>query len=207
MASLVEFPKAPLSPIMVSFMRCRESRPFLGSYEDRPKAGDVVAFIPYLDLPNYALDEERAIAFIDADGFRGWISKDDVSTHFDIMTPEHEKCWPFFGLFEKQGWEATPIMWSAIDWDKHFRLRTDDSAYDMSPEAFFANCHFITACSWCGHPQLNDKHGKPVNGDQCEACEWGRDDEEADQKKREAFPVVKFDENKSETGFLGDDWA
>ena len=206
MASLVEFPKAPLTPIMVSFMRCRESRPFLGSYETRPGAGDVVAFIPYLDLPNYALDEERAIAFIDADGFRGWIAKDDVSTHFDIMIPEHEMCYPFFGLFERQGWEATPIMWSAIDWKKHFQLRTDDEAYDMTPNAFFAECDLTTACEWCGHPMMNDGRGKPKQ-DKCEACQWSKDDEEKDKKKREALPVVRFDENNSETGFLGEDWA
>jgi len=209
MASLVEFPKAPLSPIMVSFMRCRESRAFLGSYEARPKAGDVIAFIPYLDLPHYALDEERAIAFIDADGFRGWIAKDDVSTHFDIMTPGHEKCQPYFELFERQGWEATPIMWSAIDWKTHFRLRTDDESYDMTPSAFFAECDLTTPCEWCGHPNLtiDYKRDKGKTGwKACEACQWSKDDEIQDVKNREIAIEIDFEET---TGFLGlsEDWA
>jgi hypothetical protein len=83
-APLVEFPLAPLTPIMVSFMVCKESRRFVGSYEARPEKGDVVAFIPYLDLPHYALDEERAIAFIDSNGFRGWIAKDDSLSYSSV---------------------------------------------------------------------------------------------------------------------------
>lgn len=203
MSSLVEFPHAPLSPIMVSFMKCRESRNFQGSYESRPGVGDIVAFIPYLDLPHYALDEERAIAFIDSNGFRGWISKDDVSANFDMITPKHIGCSIYYTLFKNQGWEATPILWAAIDWNKHFQLRTDDEAYDMTPSSFFHQCDLITDCQMCGHPRMNNGRGVPKE-DKCEACDWSIADEEKDAKKRSAIAVVEFDEGHS---FLGEDWA
>jgi hypothetical protein len=204
MASLIEFPHAPLSPIMVSFMRCRESRNFLGSYEARPNVGDVVAFIPYLDLPHYALDEERAIAFIDHNGFRGWISKDDVSANFDMVTPKHISCSIYFTLFKKQGWDATPILWAAIDWNKHFQLRIDDEAYDLTPASFFSQCDLITDCQMCGHPMMNNGRGTPKE-DKCEACDWSQAEEEKDAKKRSAIAIVEYDEEGSFS--LGEDWA
>lgn len=206
MTTLVEFPKAPLSPIMVSFMRCRESRHFLGSYEDRPSKGDVIAFIPYLDLPHYALDEERAIAFIDGNGFRGWISKDDVSANFDMMNPKHVDCAIFFSFFANQGWEATPILWSAIDWKKHFQLRTDDEAYDMTPGAFFGTCDLVTGCQWCGHPKMNDGRGNPKE-DKCEACEWSNKEEAEDQRLRGIPVAIQYDDTFDNSSFLGEDWA
>lgn len=206
MASLVEFPKAPLTPITIAFMKCRESRQFLGTYESKPKEGDVIAFIPYLDLPNYALEEERAIAFIDPDGFRGWISKEDVSTFFDMMSFEHEDCQRYLPLFERQGWEAIPIMWSAIAWDAHFAIRTDDNGYDMSPDSFFIGTKFITTCQWCGHPKMNNKFG--IADDKCEACGWSSGEEEKDAKLRNR-PVIEFNKDNAEnvSGFLGEDWA
>lgn len=217
MASLVEFPKAPVSPIIVSFMRCRESRPFLGSFESRPKQEQVIAFIPYLDLPHYVLDEEKAIAFITEDGFRGWMAKDDVSANFDMMTPEHIDCSIFFSLFKNQGWEATPILWSAIDWDRHFKLRTDDEEFDMTPGAFFSECDLVTDCKWCGHPMMNDgRKNRILSKDtfiketKCEACNWSDEDEEKDRRKRESFlnlPSIEFDENTSVGYKLGDEWA
>ena len=207
-APLVEFPLAPLTPIMVSFMVCKESRRFVGSYEARPEKGDVVAFIPYLDLPHYALDEERAIAFIDSNGFRGWIAKDDVSANFDIMNPSHISCGIFFKLFERQGWEATPILWSAIDWKKHFMLRTDDETFDITPTYFFADYDLTTDCNWCGHPRMNNGRGKPKE-EKCEACEWSKKDEEIDKKLRtnhlKGEAIIEFDDNS--TGFkLTENW-
>jgi len=214
MASLVEFPKAPLSPIIVSFMRCRESKwPFCGSFESRPRKDEVIAFIPYLDLPHYVLDEEKAIAFITEGGFRGWIAKDDVSAAFDMMTPQHEDCQTFFPLFESQGWEATPILWPAIDWEQHFRLRTDDNEYDLTPGSFFSECDLVTECQWCGHPMLNNDRKIRVKSKdtlfketECEACKWSEKDEEEDRKKRAYVPLIKFDENKSTSSFLGEEW-
>jgi hypothetical protein len=195
MEKCVGFPKSPMTPINVSFMICKESRSFLGSFEHKPKKNDVIAFIPYLDLPHYALDEERAIAFIDKDGFRGWIAKDDVSANFDAMSHEHEECSNFLSVFERNGWEAIPILWYSIDWKKHFTLRNDDESYDLTPNAFFNGSKLVSSCEWCGHPQLNSKFGKPIE-DFCEACKWSGKDEMKDAEIRKNTPIVQMDPSK-----------
>ena len=193
------FPQAPKTPLFVCYMTLVEKIPinynFNGTIGHIPVVGEVFAFIPYLDLPNYALDEERAIAFITYSGNRGWLSKDEVETFFEdgnrnlldypIPNLVYES---FEQTFDDAGWETTIQMWNDINWEQHFSKRTDDGDIDLIPLEWFREFNPVDVCGYCGHP--NPK--RFVEPQPCEVCNF-------DPKKDET--VVDMDEAVESTTF------
>lgn len=189
------FPAAPRTPIVASFMRCNSEYFLEGTYEHCPEKGDVIVFLPYLDLPNEAL-ESKSIAMLTAKGERGWITKDDIDENFEMIDPKHDSCRDLWLSFSQMGWEVIPILWIAIDWEKHFASRGDDESYDLIAESYYTNFHGIKTCEWCGHPELKEED----NQGKCEACNWS---EKSDKKNAR----ITFDETNASTNFLDDRWA
>tara|TARA_R100001463_G_scaffold27226_3_gene63230 strand:+ start:788 stop:1423 length:636 start_codon:yes stop_codon:yes gene_type:complete len=191
------FPKAPKTPLFVCYMELAEVIPpayFLtGVLEHTPRIGEIFAFIPYLDLPYYALDEEKAIAFITNTGKRGWLSKDNIDTFFEDRNHyliDSEMPSYVLESFEKRfaegGWETTIQLWKDINWEQHFRLRTDDGDIDLIPIEWFREYPHVDVCGFCGH--TNPK--RFLNRDiECEACNFN--------PKRDETVVESQSENNS----------
>lgn len=191
----IVFPSAPKTPIVASFMVCKTNEFLEGTYEHCPEDGDVIVFLPYLDLPNEAL-KSKSIAFLTAKGERGWITKEDIDSNFDMIDPKHELCSDFWDSFSQMGWEVIPILWIAIDWEKHFATRGDDESYDPIAESYYENFHGVKTCEWCGHPELKEEY----DGKKCEACNWS---ERSDKKHAR----IVYSELNASTNFLDDRWA
>lgn len=175
----VEFPKAPKTPLFVCFMSVSEKIPartvLSGMLEHTPFVSEIYAFIPYLDLPNYALDEERAMAFVTVHGTRGWLSRGDIETYFDDKNdwletrPSPNAYTHFMKMLNEAGWAVTPIKWEDIDWEQHLRKRTDDGDIDLIPMEWFKGFHHVNVCTFCGHtnPRRLMEREQP-----CEACNF-----------------------------------
>ena len=163
----------------------------------------MIVLLPYLDLPHVALQEENAIAFLTMKGDRGWMNKKDAQDYFENVHYDHHEAVQMGSLFYSAGWEAIPVAWLCIDWEKHFRIRNDDNGFDVSSDSFWKQSQLIHCCDWCGHANLKSNW---VKNSVCEACDW---DPSKDDGKRQDYanfqiPVVEFDESKGID--LGVDW-
>lgn len=206
------FPHAPKTPLFVCYMSLVEKIPadyiVNGTMEHTPVVGEVFAFIPYLDLPHYALDEERAIAFITFNGKRGWLSKDEVDTFFEdrnrnlIDSPTPNMVYESFEkMFADAGWETTIHLWDDINWEQHFRKRTDDGDIDLIPIEWFREFPFVEVCGYCGH--VNPKRYVGFYNQynhKCEACNF-------DPKEHETLVESKIEDKKTFSEQFSDEWS
>ena len=107
-------------------------------------------------------------------------------------------------LFHSAGWEAIPVTWICIDWEKHFTIRDDDESFDVTSDAFWKQSKTVHICQWCGHANLRANWMKEPT---CEACDWSELEESKHDKKRQEYvkrPTIEFNEDQDIN--LGEEW-
>jgi hypothetical protein len=147
------FPQAPRTPIVACLVTAESSLPMnqeehmTGSYDGPFRTDECICLLPYMDLPHYALEEQKAIAFINKRGQSGWISKSVVDEWFTTQF-EVDDLVEYAELFSTAGWDMIGLPYENIDWKKHFHLRNDDQMFDPVPGRIF---DATDACLNCGH--------------------------------------------------------
>ena len=132
------------------------------------------------------------------------MNKEDAKDYFENVHHDHHQAVQMRSLFHSAGWEAIPVTWICIDWEKHFRVRGDDQDFDVTSDAFWKQSRLIHCCEWCGHANL---HMNWVKDPTCEACDWTEEKESKHDKSRREYvkrPTIEFHDDQDIN--LGEEW-
>lgn len=162
-------PPAPRPPLPVCFLLADYNNPIHGFYGDTVTPGNMIALLPYVDLPN-GLTINGGIAFIEINGNVGVTSSTSILEKTSSVDYESREAKRFMSMFEDSNWSVVPMEFHQIDWDKHSAERADDGSFDPIPESLFGGIEEILVCSWCGHPNEADEAVKRGMSRSCESC-------------------------------------
>mgnify|MGYP003118436180 CR=1 FL=1 len=162
-------PPAPRPPLPVCFLLADYNNPIHGFYGDTVTSGNMIALLPYVDIPN-GLTINGGIAFIESNGNVGITSSTSILEKTSSVDYESREAKRFMGMFEDSNWGIVPMLFHQIDWDKHSAERTDDGSFDPIPESLFGGIEDILVCSWCGHPNDKSDSHNTSNYHCCESC-------------------------------------